>query len=48
MAFDKAGGAQRPVGEQLPPPVPRPKQAPTSPVAQPRHVHPRNRKAGEA
>jgi hypothetical protein len=38
--FNKDGGAQRPVEQQLPPPVPRPKQAPTKPVSVPKFSNP--------
>jgi hypothetical protein len=48
MAFDKSGGAARPNSEVMPPPPPRPKAAPTTPVKLPRHVHPANRKEGQA
>jgi hypothetical protein len=43
MAFDKAGGAQRPVQEQAPPPVPRPKQAPTKAVPPSKYSHLKDR-----
>jgi hypothetical protein len=43
---DKAGGAAGP--NVSPPAVPRPKAAPETPVKLPKHVHPANRKPGEA
>jgi hypothetical protein len=46
--FHKDGGAQRPVEQQLPPKVPRPKAAPETAVKPTPYVHPANRKAGQA
>jgi len=46
--FDMAGGAARHPEETAPPPVPRPKLAPTKAVKLPAYVHPANRKEGQA
>jgi hypothetical protein len=48
MAFDRAGGAARHPDQVAPPPVPRPRAAPTEQVSLPKYVHPANRKEGQA